>query len=453
MADDCTKGDLGIHGGQARTPNLAALAAEGMMFHRCFQAAPMCSPTRHNLYSGLYPVKSGAYPNHAMAHDGVRSVAHYLGEAGYRVGLAGKSHVGPGASYPFEEVPGFDQSCTRAPTLPHSVEGIGEFMARDSGEPFCLVVALVEPHAPWVMGDASAYPPAQLELPPVFADTPETREHYSRYLAEITYMDSQVGDILGALETSGASSETLVLFLSEQGSGFPFAKWTCYDAGLGSAAVVRWPGVVAPGSESEALVEYVDVLPTFLEAAAAPVPGVLEGRSFLPVLRGERDTHKARVYGIQTTRGVNNGSEFFGIRSVRSAGHLYIRNLTPEAVFSCAANKGEPWESWVRAAEGGDERAAVLVRDYLHRPAEELYDVVADPWNRNNLIDDPSLAEVRDGLRADLDAWMADQGDEGAATEMRALERMRPGRSGKAERRDAKAGKAGGKGKGKAVRR
>jgi len=429
MADDCTYRDLALHGGQARSPHLSRLAAEGMHFTRCFQAAPMCSPTRHNLYTGLYPVKSGAYPNHALAKDEVRSVAHYLGEAGYRVGLAGKSHVGPPGVYPFESVPGFDSSCTRAPTLPHSLEGITEFMGRTAEEPFCLVVALVEPHSPWVMGDASAYPPDELELPPVFADTPETRELYSSYLAEITYMDSQLGDILGALEASGATEETLVLFLSEQGSGFPFAKWTCYDAGLQSAAVVRWPGVVAPGSATDAMVEYVDVLPTFLEAAAAAVPEALDGRSFLPVLRGDADEHKTHVFGIQTTRGVNFGSDHYGIRSVRSGEHLYIRNLTPDAVFSCAASRGQPWESWVRAAEAGDEHAAALVRDYRHRPAEELYDVRADPWNRRNLVDDPALGSVLAELRAQLDAWMEAQGDEGASTEMRAHERMRARRT------------------------
>lgn len=431
VADDCTYRDLELHGGQAKTPHLNRLAGEGMNFTRCFQAAPMCSPTRHNLYSGLYPVKSGGYPNHAVAREGVRSVAHYLPEAGYRVGLTGKSHVGPGSVYPFESVPGFDPSCTRSPTNSHTLESVTEFMGRDAAEPFCLFVALVEPHSPWVMGEASAYLPEDLKLPPVFVDTPETREHYARYLAEITYMDSQVGDVLGALEASGRADDTLVLFLSEQGSGFPFAKWTCYDAGLRSAAVVRWPGVVAPGSEADALIEYVDVLPTLLEAAGAAIPKILDGRSFLPVLRGETDEHKQHVFGIQTTRGVNNGAEHYGVRSARSGEYLYIRNLTPDVVFSCAANKGEPWDSWVRAAQAGDEHAATLVHDYRHRPAEELYDVRTDPWNRTNLIDDPGLEKVRADLRAELDSWMAAQGDEGAATEMRALKHMKARRTGK----------------------
>ncbi len=424
LADDCTSRDLEIHGGQAKTPHLSRLAAQGMKFTRCFQAAPMCSPTRHNLYSGLYPVKSGAYPNHAVANKGVRSMVHYLGEGGYRVGLSGKTHIGPKSVYPFQNVPGFDSNCNRSPTQPHSTDGITRFIKLRNEEPFCLVVALVEPHGPWVMGDAAAYPPETLKLPPVFADTPETRKQYSRYLAEITYMDSQVGGILAALDASGAADDTLVLFLSEQGSGFPFAKWTCYDAGLQSAAIARWPGVVKPGSETDAMIEYGDVLPTFLAAAALKIPEALYGKSFLPVLRGETGEHKSHVFGIQTTRGIVGGSDHYGIRSVRSGSHLYIRNLTPEATFSCSANKGDVWNSWVRAAKNGDGHAASLVRAYQHRPAEELYDVRRDPWNRENRIDDPALTEIRAALRAELDGWMKAQGDEGQAIELRAREHM-----------------------------
>jgi uncharacterized sulfatase len=250
------------------------------------------------------------------------------------------------------------------------------------------------------------------------------KQQYSRDLAEITYMDSQVGDVLAALDASGAAADTLVLFLSEQGSAFPFAKWTCYDAGLQSAAIARWPGVVEPDRSTSAMVEYVDVLPTILAAAGLQIPAVLDGKSFLPVLRGETNDHKAHVFGIQTTRGIQSGSEHYGIRSVRSGSHLYIRNLTPEATFSCSANQGEVWNSWIRAAESGDGHAATLVRDFQHRPAEELYDVREDPWNRKNLIEQPAMTEIRAALRAELDDWMKAQGDEGHDTELRAREHM-----------------------------
>ena len=94
IAYDCTYLDMEVYGGQAKTPNLNGLAREGLRFSRCFQAAPMCSPTRHNIYTGIYPVKSGAWPNHTMVYPGAKSIAHYLGEAGYRVALFEKDDFG-----------------------------------------------------------------------------------------------------------------------------------------------------------------------------------------------------------------------------------------------------------------------------------------------------------------------------------------------------------------------
>jgi N-sulfoglucosamine sulfohydrolase len=440
IADDCTYRDMEVYGGQAKTPHLLRLAGEGMKFTRCFQAAPMCSPTRHCLYTGLYPVKSGAYPNHTMAHDWVRSIAHYLQAAGYATHLSGKTHISPKSVFPFEY--SGDENPDPA---------VFEKVLKDStatGRPFLFIAASHEPHTPWNQGDPSAYPPASLKLPPVLVDAPDTREGFSKYLAEITYFDSQVGRLVGLLDESSQRDRTLVIVLSEQGNSFPFAKWTCYDAGLASACIARWPGKVKPASVSDALIEYVDVVPTFLEAAGVARPEILDGRSFLPVLTGAATTHKTQVFGLQTTRGIHHGSEHFGIRSVRDSRYRYIRNLTPEVTFANAATQDPMFKTWEKMAAAGDANARRLVQDYQHRPAEELYDCETDPWNRRNLIADEKLAAVRDELRSKLDAWMRQQGDEGQATEMQALSRMP--RTAKGEEGGPKKKKTKGKDKGKA---
>jgi uncharacterized sulfatase len=95
-----------------------------------------------------------------------------LGKLGYRVGLAGKTHIRPATVFPFEKVEGFDPNCVRNPTIDHDLGPVRKFMERKRDEPFCLVIALTEPHVPWVMGDASQYPPKKLKLPPNIADTP-----------------------------------------------------------------------------------------------------------------------------------------------------------------------------------------------------------------------------------------------------------------------------------------
>lgn len=423
IADDCTYRDMEVYGGQAKTPHLNRLAAEGMTFTHCFQAAPMCSPTRHCLYTGIYPVKSGAYPNHTMAYDWVRSIAHYLQPASYTTHLSGKTHIQPRSVFPFEYT-GRDNNpdpAAFAAVLRRSAE---------TKAPFLFIAASNEPHSPWNKGDASAYPPEKLQLPPILVDAPDTRAAFARYLAEITYFDSQVGELLALLDEHGRRDDTLVIVLSEQGNSFPFAKWTCYDVGLGSGCLVRWPERVKPGSVSDALIEYVDVVPTFLEAAGLERPDILDGRSFLPVLLGTAASHKSHAFGLQTTRGIINGSDYYSIRSVRDARYRYIRNLTPEATFQNAATQDPTFQTWVKMAAAGDVQAQRLVHDYQRRPAEELYDCVADPWNRNNMIADASLAGVVADLRRRLDVWMQQQGDLGQATELKALERMPRGGGG-----------------------
>jgi len=419
IADDCTCSDLEAYGGQAKTPNLNQLAAEGLRFTHCYQAASMCSPTRHCLYTGLYPVKSGAYPNHTMAYPWVRSIAQELQPVGYATHLSGKIHVLPASVFPFE----YSALESDGNPDPAQFEKVLR-RAEETKQPFLFVAASKEPHSPWNKGDPSAYPPSSIELPPVLADTPATRRAFSRYLAEITYFDSQIGQLLALLDQSSLRQNTLVMVLSEQGNSFPFAKWTCYEAGLHSACIVKWPGKTTPGSVSDALIEYVDVVPTFLEVAGLKPSEILDGRSFSAILRDPAAKHKQFVFALQTTRGIINGADHFGIRSVRDERYRYIRNLTPEATFKNTETSGQVFRSWQRLADAGDEQARRLVHDYQHRSAEELYDCQADPWNQRNLIADPTLAGKLGELRAQLDRWMRRQGDEGQATEMKALERM-----------------------------
>ena len=420
LADDCTFRDIGCYGGQAHTPTIDGLARQGMRFTHSFQAAPMCSPTRHNIYTGLYPVKSGAYPNHTFAKAGTKSIVHYLKPLGYRVALSGKRHIGPKEVFPFEYLPG-----NKNPDM----KAVDEFIARAKAEdkPFCLFACSNEPHSPHDKGDPSRYKPEKLTLPPYWVDTSETREGFVKYLAEITYLDGQVRDLLGILEKHGFSDNTLVIFTSEQGSGLPFAKWTCYDSGLQNALAARWPGRIKAGSISNAMIEYVDVVPTFVEAAGGKLSPVLEGKSYLGVLLGKTDAHKEYVYGLQTTRGIINGSDHFGIRQIRSRQFKYIVNLTPEAKFQNVVTSTNNsyasgiYASWRKKAQT-DPDAAEKIRRYENRPAEELYDVVKDQYEWNNLAGDPKYAKVKKQLREKLYAWMEQQGDKGQATEMEAFE-------------------------------
>lgn len=427
IADDCTFRDIGCYGGQALTPNIDSLAKQGMRFTQCFQQAPMCSPTRHAIYTGIYPVKSGAYPNHTFVKEGTKSIAHYLQSLGYRVHLSGKTHINPKSSFPFE------YSGIKNPDL----NAIDEFLnesVRD-GTPFCLFACSNEPHGPWNKGDPSQYDSSTITLPPYFVDTNETRENMVNYLAEITYFDGQVGELLALLDKHGIAENTMVVVVSEQGSSFPFGKWTCYDTGLQSACVVRWPGRVKAGSVTDAMIEYVDMAPTFIDAAGGSQQTAIDGRSFVPVLTGKTNTHKHFVFGEMTTRGINKGSPYFGIRSIRSEKYKYIVNFTPEVTFQNACTNSAIFKSWRQKASDGDTTAAEKIIRYEQRPAEEFYAIREDPYEWRNLANDPKYSEYKAELKKELSRWMEKCGDKGQQTEMEALEHQGRARKSKKSRK------------------
>ena len=417
IADDCTFRDIGCYGGQAHTPNIDQLAKEGMRFTRCFQAAPMCSPTRHNIYTGLYPVKSGAWPNHTQAYPHVKSIVHHLTPLGYRVTQTGKTHINPREVFPFENFGG-----AKNPDMEYIDRLFSE--TAKGGKPFCLFACSNEPHSPWNKGDATVYPPDKVKLPPYIVDTPRVREDYSKYLAEVTYYDSQVGEIMNLLKKHNLADNTLVMVVSEQGNAFPFAKWTCYDHGLQSAMIVRWPGRIKPGSETDALVEYVDVTPTFIDLAGGKPVAPIDGKSFLPVLQGKATTHKQHVFGIMTTRGIINGTDAYAIRSVRSSRYKLILNLNHKSKFTNACTKSPAFQSMISKANAGDATAKRLVHAYQHRPAVELFDMEKDPLEMNNLAGHTDYQRHIARLRPKLEAWMKEQGDLGIETELKASERQ-----------------------------
>jgi N-sulfoglucosamine sulfohydrolase len=438
IGDDMTWRDCEPYGNvEVRTPNMARLAREGMCFDAMFTATAMCAPTRQQLYTGMYPVRNGAYPNHSRVYDGVKSLPHYLRRLGYRVGLIGKRHFGPGESFPFEAVGGKGKKKGASDTA-----AIAEFVNRGKKQPYCLVVASNEPHTPWNKGDVSAYRAGELTVPPYLVDCPETRENLTQYYAEITYLDGQLGACMKIVDESGRTHNTVVIFTSEQGSPFPFGgKWSCYDTGLKTAFMVRWPAKVAPGTRTKAMTQYVDVVPTLIEAAGDDPEKIdtgrpdahgktgFDGRSFLNVLLGRTDKHRDYVYGVHTTRGIINGSACYPVRSVRSARYKYIRNLNHEAVFYnvVSTRPNDLLQTWKEMGQS-DPAVAARARFYQHRPAEELYDLEKDPYELQNLANHPAYEKIKSHLDGELERWMRQQGDQGNATELKAIERQGPNR-------------------------
>jgi arylsulfatase A-like enzyme len=426
LSDDHGQEFAGCYGNAAiRTPNLDALARDGLRLTHAFAASPTCTPSRSSLYTGLFPARNGAMGNHTDCKPGIKALPAYLRDLGYRVVLANKSDVRPREVFDFEllkaTLPTDPAKMRRYRTEGLDPGAVDRFLAahvrENPGRPLCLILGESSPHVVWERN--KTYDPAALPVPPYMVDTPKTRTGLANYYQDITTMDRRLGEVLASLRQHGFADNTLFIYASDQGAEWPHSKWTVYDTGLRVPFIVRWPGRVAPGTTASAMVSLVDVTPTLIEAAGGPSPGGLDGRSFLQVLLGKAQAFRDRIYATHTGDGQMN---VFPQRCVRDTRYKYVFNLRPEVTWTThftkvagiADSHKEVWDSWIDKART-DAQAARLVDIIEHHRGEELYDTQADPYELCNLADRPELEPVMGRLRADLRQWMADQGDTGAA--------------------------------------
>lgn len=425
LADDVNRDTWGVYGSKdCRTPHIDNLAREGMRFDRAYCSVAMCAPFRQELYSGRSPWRTGTLPNHSKSKPDTRSIAHYLKPLGYRVALIGKTHIGPRECYPFEYFTDSGKGKDQNPFYLETSQKIIDECAT-SDRPFCLFIASHDGHGPYTTGDPSAYDAENLTIPPYWLDTPELRAELVKYYAEITNFDSLVGLVRGALESRGVWDNTLFVVCSEQGTAFPFAKWTCFDNGLHTGLVAHWTGVTRQGSVVEELVSIADMTPTLVEAAGGVLkPGDCDGKSFLKTLRGEKQTLHKDVFGAFTNCNIiGNRERVYPIRVIRNRSFSLIYNpnhtsLTSNVTIDHALTMlGDPAKSgtdiassWVTLARK-QPAAEPLVRKLHHRPEYELYHLEKDPFELRNEIDNPEYEAVAEELKAALHARLAALGD------------------------------------------
>ena len=407
VADDLATFELGCYGGKnVPTPNIDRIAREGVKFNHCYSTTSMSVPIRASLYTGLYPVRNGTYKNHQTSRSDIKSITSYLPENGYQVWRTGKTHTTPRSVFQFEDIPGFEVDCVRE-TADYFTDSI-ELRLRNAKDPFCLFVCSINPHAPWTVGDRSSIDPDKLVLPPHLVDSKEFREIYRTYLAEVKTLDEEVGVVWKLLEETGQLDNTLLIFLGEQGAQFPGGKWTLWNAGVHSAILARYPDKIKAGSVSDVLVQYEDILPTFIEFVGGKPAEAIEGRSFLPALFGKKKECRQWAYGIHNN--VPEGSAY-PIRSIRDKRYKLIVNLTPEAeYFEKHLMNSKVWTCWLY----DNEHAKNMANRYVHRPAIEFYDTKNDPYEMNNLASDKKYAKKIAEMKQLLEQWMKKQGDKGA---------------------------------------
>jgi N-sulfoglucosamine sulfohydrolase len=422
IADDQGR-DLGVYGNPVlQTPNLDRLAARGTLFTNAFATVSSCSPSRSVIYTGLYSHSNGMY---GLAHDvhnqhllpSVRTLPQFLKAAGYRTALVGKKHVLPESALPFDEELAPERPGNR--DVAFMADEARKFISGSAGTPFLLIVGYSDPHRAqenfgntraWPRIARATYDPAKVTVPAHLPDLPEVRGDLAQYYESVSRLDSGVGLLLDALRETKHEGDTLVIYLSDNGRAFPGAKTTLYDEGIHLPLIVASPTQAKRGVRNNAMISWVDITPTILDWVRVPPPSgqQLAGRSILPILEQPDPPGWDRVFA---SHGFHEIQQYYPMRALRTREYKYIVNLAAPLEFPIAGDiaSSPTWQAI--AARPSVGLGARTVQAFLHRPAEELYDLRKDPQEVRNLAADPAQREVIERMRAEMAKFRSDTHD------------------------------------------
>jgi N-sulfoglucosamine sulfohydrolase len=440
VSDDHGREALGSYGNRVvKTPYLDALAADGTRFANAFCTTPSCSPSRSVILTGQQNHRNGMYglehdDHHFRSYDHVKTLPVRLAETGYRTARVGKFHVAPEAVYGFQTILSGGKANDPATIGRSPVEmaelSRGVIEATDP-RPFFLYYATDDPHRgnavlpngkptfdtyprPNPFGNrpegrpgvrAERYRPEDVIVPPYLSDTPETRAELAEYYQSISRLDQGVGRLIQILKDTGKYDSTVIVYISDNGAPFPGAKTALYDAGIQLPCIVRAPGRQHPGAVQEAMVTWADLAPTLLEVAGVKTDQAeFDGRSFRAGLDGGELRGWDEIYASHSLHGI---TMYYPMRVIRTRQHKLIVNLAHELTFPNANDlyHSPTWISAERSA--GQQLGRRTIKQFLHRPEFELYDLRDDPDEIHNRADDPAYQTVKAELLGKLKAWQA----------------------------------------------
>lgn len=430
-ADDMNWHTPGCFGDNAPdvTPNIDRLAASGMRFLHAHVTIAVCQPSRETLMTGRYPHRHGG-EGFQPIRDDVPTLPEQLRRAGYLNGILGKvNHLAPPSKFPWDNGGGqSDLGAGRNPQAYYRESRAFFDRAARENRPFFFMANSHDPHRPFSgseqerasdeirsrMADIPApsrrYAPDEVRVPGFLPDLPDIRREVAEYCSSARRCDDTVGAVLRALRESGLESQTLVMFLSDNGMSFPFAKANCYLNSTRTPWIVRWPGRVRPGAVNDRhFISGIDFMPTVLEAVGLPGVGGMDGVSFLPLLRGEDQSGRDACF---TEFHETSARNRYPMRCVQTAEYGYLVNFWADGrtVYRNEAQSGLTFRAMEKAAQS-DSAVADRVAFFRHRVREELYCLKDDPDCLHNRIDDPRCREAIERLRAMLLSRMEKTGD------------------------------------------
>ena len=425
---------LGVYGDRfARTPVLDRLARESVRYTRAFTTAPVCAPSRAAIITGMYQTSIGAQhmrttedrvpelpgPYLAVPPFYVKAFPEYLRAAGYYTTNRAKTDYQFGVPFTIWDEVGQKAHWRNRPNKDQPFFSVFNLEVTHESQIF--------PSSPARKGKRLVTDPAEVQVPPYYPDTPVVREELARMYDNIADMDAQVGDLLKQLEEDGLMENTIVFFWSDHGDGVPRAKRSLYDSGLLVPLMIRWPkalgSTVAPGSVRSELVSFIDLAPTVLGLAGVEIPAHMQGRALV----GPRAAPAPEfVFAARDRMDI----EYDMMRSARDARFLYIRNFSPELPYAghiIYRNQSAIMQEWLRLQAERKVTGSAALWMRTSRPAEELYDTQADPYQVHDLSADPAHRATLARMRAAVTTWMTRIGDQGLINEAEMIQRMWPG--------------------------
>jgi len=408
--------DTGKYGNYAiKTPNLDALAEDGVIFTNAFCTTASCAASRSVILTGLYNHANGTYGHthgchHFACFDNVVTLPALLNKAGYRTIRVGKRHFAPESIYTFKE--GYPEGKFGRDDVRMS-ESCRELIKGD--DPFFLYWCSMNPHRgggkleshpckpdkfgnpdkPFPNDEEMTYKDDEVLVPPYLPDTPETRAELAQYCQSVSRLDRGVGRLIQILKEEGKYDNTVIIYISDNGPAFHSAKTTLYEPGMNLPCIVRTPYLQKRNTTCDGLITWADLTPTILDFADAyDNPQEFHGRSFKDII-GQQSPQNWRdeVYAAHTFHEITN---YYPMRVVRTKKYKFIWNIAYPLTYSSASDL---WysASWQGALRDGLEKYGKrAIKDYLKRPKFELYDLENDPYEIENLAYNPQYKALVD---------------------------------------------------------
>ena len=416
--------DIGAYGDSyAETPHIDGLARQGVTYTNAFATAPVCSPARFTLLTGIYATTAGTQGLRSKAPipDDITGFPAYLRGLGYYTTNNVKTDYNT-ADEQRLIAESWDESSAEA-----------HWRGHEDGQPFFAVfnhmhthqsrISFLDTEFPELTDALGKHDPAAAPLPPYYPDDPDVRKTVARYYDAVTAMDANVGRLLAELEENGVADNTIVFFYGDHGTGLPRGKRVLYDSGLHVPLVIYFPpkwqhlAPVPPGSSTDRLVSFVDFAPTMLRLVGHDVPEHMQG---MPFLGGDSATGREFVFGAR-----DRVDEAYDMaRSVRDERFLYIRHYHPHLSWNQPeffSDQAPIRQAITRLAKAGALNAAQMSYAGPSKPSEELFDTVTDPYQLRNLATSSAYLDVLDRMRARLTQWEVETRDLGFMDEAEVL--------------------------------